>query len=139
LKVVGTWRLVLWTPRALARNEKRLLAELKAGRLPLVVPAREMPRLQLLTGYRPHVECNTFQEAQAILETGTLATFLPSFLNPNRNAPACRPSTVPGVTTKSFHYHFAWNPRLLRLNPHAIRVRDSLLVALAKLMNDARR
>jgi DNA-binding transcriptional LysR family regulator len=126
LKAVGTWRLFLWTPRPLCSNERRALAELKAGRLPLIIPAKEMPQIQTLTEYRPHVVCNSFLEAQAVLETDSLAAFLPSFLKPERNATSFIRTHVRGVTTKRFHYRFAWNPRLLRLNPHAIRARDSL-------------
>ena len=37
-----------------------------------------------------------------------------------------------GTDGPLYRYHLAWNPRLLRLNPHATRQRDFLLASLAK-------
>lgn len=134
MKVVGAWRLFLWTPRTLFSNDRRVLVELKAGRLPLVVPANEMPLMPTMTEYRPQLVCNSFLEAQAVLGTDSLGTFLPDFLKPERYETSFIRTNVSGVTTKPFHYRFAWNPRLLRLNPHAIQARDALIAALTKRM-----
>jgi len=42
----------------------------------------------------------------------------------------------PALESNRFQYHLAWNPRLLRLNPHASRRRDFLLDSLAKRMRE---
>jgi hypothetical protein len=78
--------------------------------------------------------CNSFLEAQAVLEIDSLAAFLPDFIKPERNETNFMQTKVRGVTTKQFHYRFAWNPRLLRLNPHVIRARDALIALLTKRM-----
>ena len=66
----------------------------------------------------------------AILE-GQLASVLPDFLDPRKSAAAIQYVRVPAIESKLFQYRLAWNPRLLRLNPHAIRRRDFLIEALS--------
>ncbi len=134
LKALGTWQLFLWTPQVLCNDERSALAEFKARRLPLVISAAEMPRIEALADYRPNLMCNSFLEARAVLRTESLAGFLPGFLKPGGTTAGFTKSQVPGVTTNRFRFHFAWNPRLLRLNPHAIRARDSLIASLTKRM-----
>lgn len=139
LKKLARWKLLLWTPRALCRNPKSAVRQFRAGRLPWVLAA-ETPGLDSLHLPQPRLSCPSFSEVQSILRTTKLAGLLPDYLRPV-NEPDFIFSPLPETKTSSrcFHHHLAWNPRLLRLNPHAIRVRDSLLVALARLMNAAGR
>lgn len=61
------------------------------------------------------------------MEKETLAAFLPDFFGPAINAGKFVPGRIPDIEKHQFHYRLAWNPRLLRLNRHAILMRDSLL------------
>jgi hypothetical protein len=62
---------------------------------------------------------------------------LPDFLMPGRAANRYWRMSLPGQEAVEFRYRLAWNPRLLRLNPHATRRRDALGDALAELMADS--
>ena len=74
--------------------------------------------------------CDDFLQAQLCLEVGRVGAILPSCLVP-------APGRFWELTANDLHlptssWHLAWNPRLLRLNPHAIRRRDFLAIALAE-------
>jgi DNA-binding transcriptional LysR family regulator len=133
LKELGNWKLNLWLPAGLCRNEREALQALKAGQLPLILPLRELPVLELFEDYEPRLACGNFVEARTALKNGNMATLLPSFLKPEDEG-RYQCLRIPGVTSMTFYYRLAWNPRLLRLNPHAIRRRDFLLESLAKQM-----
>lgn len=126
LQMLGEWRLYLWVPRGLKLSEQEALREFKARELPLVV-AREAAEHRLATaeGYEPMIVCDDFLQAAAALSGQTAATLLPDFL---------RPATKPVVSlccgdigAPTLRYSLAWNPRLLRLNAHSVRVRDFLV------------
>jgi DNA-binding transcriptional LysR family regulator len=130
---LGSWRLRFWAPRALFKTEAQAVRALAAKRLPLAWPAAELTPADIpaLEDYEPALVCDTFLEGRDALEAEGLAAFLPDFLAvpnpPGRflNVP------VPGLESREFHYWLAWNPRLLRLNPHATRRKDLLVEALA--------
>jgi DNA-binding transcriptional LysR family regulator len=82
--------------------------------------------------YEPQLRCGTFLEAKAVLANQSLAAFLPDFLAPPGNPTAYLQVRVPAIDTLTFHYRLAWNPRLLRLNPHAGHKRDQLCEALTR-------
>jgi DNA-binding transcriptional LysR family regulator len=129
LKELGAWRLNLWLPVGLYRNERSARQALKAKQLPLILPRRELPALVLAEDYEPRLACGSFLEARTALAGNHLATLLPDFLTPeNETQFLC--VRVPGVSSTRYEYRLAWNPRLLRLNPHAIRRRDFLCGAL---------
>ena len=133
LKSLGAWRLNLWVPVGLCLNERETLRALKEKQLPLVLPSGELPVFELFEDYEPHLVCGSFREALAALKSGALAALLPSFLKPDAEARfLCL--RVPGKTSETLYYRLAWNPRLLRLNPHAICRRDFLCEALTKRM-----
>lgn len=130
---LGRCRLRLWVPKAVCRDESQALQALNGKRLPLVLPVRELAvsNLAVLEGCEPRLSCSSFLEAKAVLEQETLAAFLPDFLAPEspRDRYVC-PSGVVGDTL-AIEYRLVWNPRLLRLNPHATRQRDFLMEFLA--------
>jgi len=136
LKKLARWKLLLWTPRSVCSNPKSAVTQFRAGRLPLVI-ATETPDLASLNQLQPRLSCPSFADVQSILRTAPFTGLLPDYLRPVNESDFIS-TTVPRTSSRYFHHHLAWNPRLLRLNPHAVRVRDSLLVAVAKLMNDAR-
>jgi len=72
--------------------------------------------------------------ALAAMETQTLAAVLPDYLRPAQNGLAFVRVRIPWLDSPRFHHRLAWNPRLLRLNPHAARRRDFLATSLARRM-----
>ncbi len=135
---LGTWPLHLWVPKVLARTEKQAALDFEEKRLPLVWPTAELPQSQFsaLDDYEPALACANFLEARAALEKEGMATVLPEFLpvaNPGRffrlEPSVLHPALTPPLSNLTFF--LAWNPRLLRLNPHARRRKEALVEALA--------
>jgi DNA-binding transcriptional LysR family regulator len=134
---LGAWRLELWVPKSLfstARQAERAFAD---KRLPLVWPDGELPRSEFepLEDYEPALTCTSFFEARIALAERSLAAFLPDFLPLGTTAGRCVKLSVPAADSCLFHYRLAWNPRLLRLNPHARRRKDTLAESLARKLS----
>lgn len=138
LQPLGSWRLGLWVPKAVCRNEAQAVLALKGDRLPLVQPSRELPtpNLALFKDCQPRLVCTSFLEAKAVLETEAMAALLPDFLAPEQGMGKFLRVGVPGLDRAVFDFRLAWNPRLLRLNPHASRRRDFLIRALAARLRE---
>ena len=79
--------------------------------------------------------CDSFLEASVALDGQKLAAVLPDFLRPAKSDKAFFRVHIPKIDQRTFCFHLAWNPRLLRLNPHTVRRRDWLADALFKEMN----
>ena len=88
-----------------------------------------------LRDYEPAFTCRDFLEARSLLEMGRVAAFLPDFLPPEAPVNRLVRLELPWLETRVFQYSLAWNPRLLRLNPHSRRRRDALAEALARQLN----
>jgi len=134
LKELGAWRLRFWVPKALCKTVRQAERALGDKRLPLVWPAGELPQSEFnfLDDYEPALTCSNFLEARVALEEKSLAAFLPDFVPLGSMTDQCWELKVPAVDACLFHYRLVWNPRLLRLNPHAQRRRDALIEALAQ-------
>jgi DNA-binding transcriptional LysR family regulator len=131
---LGSWRLRLWVPPALCRTARQAARAFAEKRLALAWPAGEM-RLSdcsFLEGHEPTLLCSNFLEARIALEQKGLAALLPDFLPPGGVSGRCLQVRVPALESARFACRLAWNPRLLRLNPHARRRRDVLIQALAR-------
>lgn len=129
--LLGETSLALWVPKALWKTEARTLQDFRNRRLPLALPQRELPPLEMLKKYRAAIACESFAGAQTVLAGQTVASFLPGYLAAPKG---CHRLSVPELATLKITYYFAWNPRLLRLNPHAARRRDFLVKSLAARM-----
>jgi DNA-binding transcriptional LysR family regulator len=134
LKELGFWQLRLWVPRTLCKTARQAERAFAEKRLPLAWPAGELPRSEcsVLEDYEPALTCGSFLEARQALEEGSLAALLPDFLPPGANTSRYLSVPVAALESCLSHYHLAWNPRLLRLNPHARRRRDALAEALVQ-------
>jgi DNA-binding transcriptional LysR family regulator len=134
LRELGGWRLKFWVPTRLCKTPGQAERAFAAKRLPLVWPDGELPRSEVsaLEGYEPAVSCTSFLEARVALAEKGLAAFLPDFLPCAAGTKDYHHVKLPAVDAIQFHYHLAWNPRLLRLNPHAGRRRDALVESLAQ-------
>ena len=139
LKELGAWRLKLCVPKSLCKTAKQAEQAFREKRLPLAWPEAELPRSEFndLEDYEPALACASFLEAKLALEEGGLAAFLPDFLSTGAFSSRCLSVSIPALGSCMFHYQLAWNPRLLRLNPHARRRRDVLAGALSQELTRA--
>lgn len=132
-KLLGTWKLELWVPARLDLRPTAATAAFEQGRLPLVLAKRELDGLDTITAsYEPRLICDSFLEALAALQHNEVAALLPDFLAPAKNSKTFLRVVAPKIDSLSFSFNLAWNPRLMRLNPHAIEKRDWLAEALGK-------
>jgi DNA-binding transcriptional LysR family regulator len=135
-KALGEWKLELWVPKSLRLTEARAAQAFDRGQLPLAWAGKELDAL----GVPPPLEreaalvCDSFLDARTALEGQAVAGLLPDFLAPATIAKSFLRVPVPKIDSQIFHFHLAWNPRLLRLNPHATRRRDWLAQALSNRM-----
>lgn len=138
LKDLGAWRLGLWLPKAVCRNQAQAASALKNRQLPYALPLRELsaPGLGDLSSFEPRLVCSSFLEAQTVLQGETMATVLPDFLAPDPAKARFFRVRLPALDACEFQYRLAWNPRLLRLNPHASRKRDFLFASLSAEMRE---
>ena len=135
-KVLGKWKLELWVPKAFRLNEDAARQSFHDQRLPLVLASGELSGMDVasLENYTAHLVCDNFLEARAAIEGQDLGAFLPDFLAPGKISKSFVRVRIPKIDSQTFHFHLAWNPRLLRLNPHAARRRDLLAGLLAQQM-----
>ena len=129
LKGLKTWRLQLWAPKALYRDERAAAKAFKHKQMPLVFSRAEIPEagLAVLEGQEPQLACASFLEAKAALNSRNLAVLLPDFLGPEKEEQGFFQERIQALNACTFCFQLAWNPRLLRLNPHATRRRDALI------------
>jgi DNA-binding transcriptional LysR family regulator len=134
---LGEWRLGLWVPKSLRLSESKAAHAFEQQRLPLVLARKELNGLGVLapTEYEACLVCDSFQDAWVAMEGQEVAGLLPDFLAPGKASKSFAQVQLPKIDSRVLHFHLAWNPRLLRLNPHASRTRDWLAGPLAKRMD----
>lgn len=125
-RLISSYSLLVAVPRALHRNAARAQAAFESKSLPLAIPQGEIPTT---VQYEARLLCSSFLDALAALKTLRLAAILPSTCT--RTLPVKEFLTFPLPGNNSCDLYFAWNPRLLRLNPHAVRASQTLLRSLA--------
>jgi len=135
---LGGWRLKLWVPLSLCRTPALARKAFQAGKLPLVVPPPEFAFWKDAPGMGSDagLRCTSFLEARTALESGKVAAFLPDFLGVRTDAKAYFHLPIPRIDSIVHQHLLAWNPRLLRLNPEADRVRETLCRLLATALQD---
>jgi DNA-binding transcriptional LysR family regulator len=133
-KVLGKWKLELWVPKALGIDEVGARRNFQEQRLPLALARSELDGLALpaLVKYPAHLACNNFMEAAAALGQQELGALLPDYFATEVSAKSLVRVRIPKIDSLTFHFYLAWNPRLLRLNPHAARRRDLLVRLLSQ-------
>lgn len=136
LTKLGEWALKLWLPKAMGFTQARALKAFEAGDLPLALAAGELRSVgvSVADDYEAALTCDSFLEAKAALESGKMAVVLPEFLAEREKSLLSFP--IPKFEKAVLRYSLAWNPRLLRLNPHAVRRRDWLCEVLTRIIRN---
>jgi len=136
---LGSWRLRLWAPRSLCKTAQVAVQAFRAQSLPIALPVGELSasQFEILREYEPALACENFLEAKAALAQRGVAALLPDFLNPTSTLSLLNPK-IAELEAGVFRYSLAWNPRLLRLNPHAGRRRDALVQGLSRRFSSAK-
>jgi DNA-binding transcriptional LysR family regulator len=131
---LGQWTLRMLVPKALHRNEASAVRAFNQRDLPLVLAKTELDMLDLaaLKDYEPYLACQSFSEALIAIQGQNIGTVVPEFLVPAQSSKAFLRVRIPPLGSQDCHYRLAWNPRLLRLNPHATRTRDFLAESLMR-------
>lgn len=138
--ILGQWRLELWMSRQMRISASAAVRALERGELPLALAEAEFADLGVTNLLFPAVSfrCESFLEARASLGKGKMAALVPEFLMSEADRKAFVRLDVPELEGATCGYYLAWNPRLLRLNTHAIRQRDFLVKELAGAMRHNR-
>jgi DNA-binding transcriptional LysR family regulator len=132
-KSVGNWKLELWVPKRLRLSQAKAAEAFENHELPLALARRELEGLDAISKtYQAHLTCDSFLDVLAVMEGEEMAALLPDFLAPTKNSKGFVRIPILKLELLVFQFYLAWNPRLLRLNPPAIRKRDWLAEALAK-------
>jgi DNA-binding transcriptional LysR family regulator len=136
LKELGRWRLNLWVPKALHKTEKSATMAFRERRLPIAIAASELQVLGVndLMDQDVRLVCDNFLQAGDALREQSVAAVLPDYLNVGAASIAFLRVHVPSIDARRFCFRLAWNPRLIRLNPHASRRRDFLIKAVSERM-----
>ena len=134
-KLVGNWKLELWVPKRLFVSQTKAAEDFEKQLLPLVLARQELDGLDVLSKtYQPQLACDSFLDVLTVMEAEEMAALLPDFLAQTKNSKCFVRIPLPKLESLVFQFHLAWNPRLLRLNPPAIKKRDWLAEALARMM-----
>jgi DNA-binding transcriptional LysR family regulator len=137
LKEMGRWRLNLWVPTALHKTERSAAAAFRERRLPFAIAAKELQALGATEfgDQDCRLICDSFLQACDTLREQNVAAILPGYLNVGAASKAFLRVRVPAIDARGFYFRLAWNPRLIRLNPHTARRRDFLIKALSERMS----
>ncbi len=125
--------LSVWVPARL-HKPREARQRLESRSLPLALANDELVQLPAaaLKDYEPALACSSFREARQALLTGKVAALLPDFLCPDTATKTFYEIGFSKPLATRLTYFLAWNPRLLRLNPHATKRRDALTTLLSQ-------
>jgi DNA-binding transcriptional LysR family regulator len=130
---LSKWKLSMWVPLKLHQNEKSATLAFKRRELPLVVAKTELDEVssEIFADHDRRLICENFLQALKALKGQQVAAILPDYLIPDAASKSFLRMPIPGVSGLPLLFRLAWNPRLLRLNPHATRRKDFLIAALS--------
>ncbi len=136
LRELGKWRLELWAPGSLYATSRQAVMAFRERRLPLALAKQELDAcgMGIFADHDCRLLCDNFLQAQEASKAKQLAVVLPDYLEPNKDLQAFSRVRIAEIDARAFTFHLAWNPRLLRLNPHAVRRRDFLTEVLSEQM-----
>ena len=134
LKEIGKAKLVCLVPRRLEPTRPAAIKAFRNKALPLALATGELtgPLIDGLVGIEPNFTADSFLSALIALESQRFGTVLPDFLAANYNLNRFWQFPIPNHSAAKMTFQFAWNPRLLRLNPHVARTRDLLISTLTE-------
>ena len=134
LKELGKWRLRLWVPRGIGKTEKEAARAFKVCQWPMVLAEKELRGCGAVipSDHQVQLFCDDFLQAATALREQRLAAVLPDFLSPTEDSKLFMRVRTSAIDSSIYRFHLAWNPRLLRLNPHAVRWRDVFFDSLVR-------
>ncbi len=137
IKEIGKASINIFVPKQLHNSRKSALRAVKDRSLPLALPLPDLDQATctVLNDFEAVLICDSILTARAALERENMAGVLPGFASPDNLAKPFWRLSVPNLSSHSMRFRLAWNPRLLRLNPHVIKCRDFLVRALTKQFN----
>jgi hypothetical protein len=133
-KEIGKAKLVCLVPRRLQPTRAAAIKGFRNKSIPLALATPELsaPFISGVAGIEPNLTADSFLSALIALESQRFGTILPDFLAANFSLNRFWRFPVPNQSDTKMTFQFAWNPRLLRLNPHVARTRDLLISALTE-------
>lgn len=139
VKEIGTSKLVWLAPKKMNASRAAAKKALLSKSVPLTLSSRETPPaiVSALGNVEPTIQCDSFLSASIVLESSRWNAILPDFLVPENSQKRFWLFPLPVGDGNPLRYYFAWNPRLIRLNPHVARTRDLLIHSLATSFRNA--
>ena len=131
-KEVGISKLMCLVPHRPHRTRQAAGKAFKAKSLPLALSKCELDPVMFaaFADIEPHLACDSFLSALVALESQHWAAILPEMIIPSASSRRFWHIPIPGHASHRMRFYLAWNPRLLRLNPHVARTRDLLITSL---------
>lgn len=127
---IGEWPLTLCAAKTQYPNRAGILKLFHNRKLPFLLAALETPQNCRLAGFETRLACDSFVEIKSALRRIAAAAFLPQYFVKEAALNDLLCIEPPNLPVCKISYSLAWNPRLLRLNPHAARLRDALKLRL---------
>ena len=138
IQEMGRSKLGLYVPKSFSGTRTGVLKALRERTMAVVIAQSEL-NAEAQAGmkdFRLQLACDSFLNARAAMAEGKLAGVLPEFLAPDRRF--FWRIEIPEMGRCDIQFSFAWNPRLIRLNPRVIRTQDALAKALAAGLKNGR-
>ena len=136
LRRIGSSGMKIHVPKRMYGSRAAAAKAFREKSLPLAVAGGELDKItgDALRDYGPRVVCDSFLSARAAMENAHLAAVLPDFLASAESAKSFWRIDLAPAGSGKVHFHLAWNPRLIRLNPHVARTRDFLIESLDAML-----
>jgi DNA-binding transcriptional LysR family regulator len=128
MREIGGWKVKLCVPRKLFDHPRGARRAFNVKKLPLILPMAELDNetTEALKAYEPRLICESFLTARVAAEREQLAVVLPDFLISGAKAKRFLQIEISPQRAHVCHFRLAWNPRLVRLNPHVGRTVEFL-------------
>ena len=141
LRKLGSSGMKIHVPKRMYGSRAAAARVFREKSLPLAIAGGELDEVSgaALKEYGARVVCDSFLSARAAMENARLGAVLPDYLGPAKSGTLFWRIELAPACLGNVHFHLAWNPRLIRLNPHVSRTRDFLIESLIGKLKGATR